>query len=181
MSFAMCCVCARVCMPTLQRKSRMATGCFLFMWRGALVHKGTLRFWRSIPLWLFDAAALSLGDPPGRLNYIAAPPPPSFFKAFELGPCCTDAWSAQPHKEPPHTEKPCTVFYHSALKGPFFRLSALLLISFFCAERCVCFAPSVSSEVTVLKDGLGSEFKDLRQASYLLLPDGLFIPHFLTS
>lgn len=31
----------------------------------------------------------------------------------------------------------------------------------------------------LFKDGLGSEFKDLRRASYLLLPDGLFIPHFL--
>lgn len=29
------------------------------------------------------------------------------------------------------------------------------------------------------KDGLGSEFKDLGQASYLRLPDGLFILHFL--
>lgn len=79
---------------------------------------------------------------------------------------------------------------------PIFHLSLLLLISsfFFSSERCVCFALSVSlqcsrflcaspsdsgAEVTVFKDGLGSEFKELRRASYLLLPDGLFIPHFL--
>lgn len=69
----------------------------------------------------------------------------------------------------------------------------LLLISsfFFGSERCVCFSSSVSpqcscflcaspsdsgAEVTFFKDGLGSEFKDLCQASYLLLPDGPFIP-----
>lgn len=79
----------------------------------------------------------------------------------------------------------------------FSSLSSLLLStsSFFSgSERCVCFTPSVSprssrslcaspsdsgAEVTPFKDGLGSEFKDLSRASYLLLPDGLFIPHFL--
>lgn len=70
----------------------------------------------------------------------------------------------------------------------------LLISSFFKSERCVCFTASVSpqcssflcaspsdsgTEVMVFKDGLGSEFKDPNQASYLLLPDGLFIPHFL--
>lgn len=37
-------VCPRVRMPTRQCKSRLGTGYFLFMWCGALVYKGTLRF-----------------------------------------------------------------------------------------------------------------------------------------
>lgn len=125
----------------------------------------------SLDVW-FDAEALSLGDPQGRVSRTAAPSPPHT-PVQGLGA----ALSSQPHKEPPHT-----AFYHSVLEGPFF-------ISGCCSSSPSLKGVSVSlhhflltsppSEVTAFKDGLGSEFTDLRLTSYLLLPDGSFIPYFL--
>lgn len=131
----------------------------------------------SLAVW-FDAAALSLGDPLGRVSR----DPPTLFKASSQGPCGTDASSYRPHKEgPSHGGQ--------AFITPFFNSF------FFGSERCVCSTAPVSpqrsrfhraspsdsgAEVAAFKDGLGSEFKDLSaRAPYLLPPDGLFIPHFL--
>lgn len=58
----------RVCMPTSQCKSSLATGYFLFMWCGELVYKGTLRFGTRCLPDRFDAAALSLVDTPGSMK-----------------------------------------------------------------------------------------------------------------
>lgn len=177
----------QVCMPTLQCKSRLATGCFLFMWCGALVYKRhteVLALAVFLAVW-FDTADLSLGDPPGRVNYSVAPPP----KASELGTMwdrCLKLSATQ--RASSHGEalyRPLSF----CSQRPVFHLSLLLLISSSPLKGVSVsrrqFLLSISSdsgaEVTLFKDGLGSEFKDLGQASYLLLPDRLFIPHFLTS
>lgn len=100
----------RVCMPTLQCKSRLGTGYFLFMWCGALLYKGTLRFG---PLCLSGCwvwcCGLVLGWPFFPLGRVSCKGPPPYihtpsFKASKLGPCGTDAWSSRPHKEAPHME-----------------------------------------------------------------------------
>lgn len=145
----------------------------------------------SLAVW-FDATALSLGDPLGRVS--SKPPPPSRPPSWDRVGQMPGALG--------HTKRlltwPGEALYRLlsfCSQRAIFHPSLLLLISsFFKSERCVCFTASVSpqcssflcaspsdsdTEVMVFKDGLGSEFKDPHQASYLLLPDGLFIPHFL--
>lgn len=70
----------RVCMPTPQCKSRLATGCFLFMWCGALVYKGTLRFWRRV--W---CCSLVLGWPSWEGELHSCPPPPPLLQGLRAG------------------------------------------------------------------------------------------------
>lgn len=93
---------------------------------------------------------------------------------------------------------PCTAFCLSGLRGPFFisacwssaleflfllQLWKVCLFHSFLSPQCsrfLCASPSDSgSEVTLFKDRLGSEFSDFYEASYLLWPEALFIPHFL--
>lgn len=178
----------RVCMRTPQCKSRLATGCFLFMWCGALVYKGTLRFWCSLALWLFG---LMLQPCPWvtLLGGWAAPPPnPSRPLSWDRVGQMPGALS---HTKSLHTWTSFVPsFINLLLKACFSSQSAALDFLFLLQLWKVCLFHAVSfssvssnsgTEVTVFKDGLGSEFKDLCRASYLLLPDGLFIPHFLTS
>lgn len=80
----------------------------------------------SLAVW-FDAAALSLGDPPGRVSYTAAPPtsPPSPSRPGTVWDRCLELSATQRGSSHGGQEKPCTGFYHSALRGPFFIPNAL--------------------------------------------------------
>ncbi len=185
----------RVCMPTLQCKSRLATGCFLFMWCWALVYKGTLRFGAlCLSSCLVWCCSLVLGWPSWEGELHSCPPSPPHALLQGLEPCGTDAWSSRPHKEAPHMEARRSLvpaFIILLSEAPFFipaaldflfhlRLWKVCLFQSVSSPQCsrfLCASPSDSdAEVTVFKDGLGSEFKDLRLPSYLLLPDGPFIP-----
>lgn len=121
-----------VCMPVLQCKSSLATGYFPFMWCGALVHEGTLRFGS---LCFSGCFGLMLQPCPwvtlwgGRAR--TPPPTLTLFKASSLGPCGTDASSSRPDKEGPSCGG-------QAFITPFF------ISFFFGSERCVCFTAPVS-------------------------------------
>lgn len=146
------------------------SSCGVVLW---YIKKGTLRFgtfclsgclvwcWSLVPGW---------PSREGELN--SCPQPPSHPGSR---PRCCFELSATQRASSYRLLSFCS-------RRTIFHLSPLLFFSF--SERCVCFTASLSShplpsEVTVFKDGLGSEFTGLRLSSYLLLPDGSFIPYFL--
>lgn len=146
-------------------------------------HRG-LALFAPRAVW-FDAAALSLGDPPWWTQT------PFLFKGLRVGTWdrCLDLLATQSgssHMEArrSHVEP----FITQLSEGPFFSTVCcdflFLQVWKVCLFHCIsflCASPSDSgTEVTMFKDGLGSESKDPSPVSYLLSPrQSLFIPHFL--
>lgn len=71
----------------------------------------------SLAVW-FDAAALSLGDPLGRVS--SNPRLLQGLRAGTVWDRCLELLATQRVSSHGGLEKPCTAFYHSALRGPFF-------------------------------------------------------------
>lgn len=90
---------------------------------------------------------------------------------------CGGAWRSLA-TEVPHMVELLLPFIFSPQRDQSERCVSVLLQFFLCPPP----PPNSDStnNVTLFHDGLGSEFKDLQQAPYQALPDGLFIPHFLT-
>lgn len=168
------------------------------MWSRALVYKGTLRFGAFfLSGCLVWCCGLVLGWPSWEPHSSPHPHPPPPSRPQSWGRCLELSATQRVSSHGGLGEALCRLLSFCSWRLAF-HLSPLLLTSsfFFSSERCVCFNLSVSpqrsrflyaspsdsgAEVMLFKDGLGWEFKDLYQASYLLLPDGLFIPHFLLS
>lgn len=124
--------------PTRQRKSRLATGYFLFMWCGALVKKGTLRFgalchsgflvwcWSLVPGW---------PSREGELNSCPPAPLTPRFKASVL------LWALGHTKSLLIRRRLTTPFIILLSKGHFSSQSAALLLLLWkvCLFHCITF------------------------------------------
>lgn len=144
----------------------------------------------SLVVW-FDAVASSLGDPPGRVSYPAAPP--------SLPPSLLHDHVGQKPRALGHTESLLTRsgLLSSCSEGPVFHLvldsplssPALKGVSVWPRRFLLSVPISSDSEVMPLKDGLGSQFKYPPliysfQTAFSFLSSGLhevcsFFGHFL--
>lgn len=113
--------------------------------------KGTLRFWHSLPLWLFGLML----QPCPRVTLLGgwwAPqltPLPFSFKASELGTVWNRRLQLSASERAPLTRRSLVLpFIVLLLEAPFFIsvCCSWFPLFFFGSERCVCFALSVSPQ-----------------------------------
>lgn len=173
-----------VCMPVLQYKSSLATGYFPFMWCGALVHEGTLRFGSlcfsgCFGLMLQPCPWMTLWGGRARTPLPPSPSsrPPRWDRVGQMPPALVQTKRA-PHMEARLLSLRSSSLYSSALKGVSVSLRQFL------PQRSRFRRASASdsgAEVMAFKDGLGSEFKDLPPPPGLLICTHQTAFPFLTS